>query len=172
MTVSDQGEPPLTYETRVYIKILDDNDNRPMFNERSYYIEVPETSFMGLDIPLFQVLAYDNDEGPNGEISFDVKKDEAAIFNIDEQTGVIYASGDLVYGELHTFSVSTWITTLAGYLSTWPYMNISFYEIFTFLLNQPKLTAYLCVFDESYFRWNILYQFDNKESLFLKVWRE
>ena len=106
MTVSDQGEPPLTFATRVFISVLDDNDNRPVFNQRSYYIEVPETLYSGLDIPLFQVLAWDDDEGSNGEISFSIKKDGAGIFNIDKKTGFIYATGNLVYGELHHFSVS------------------------------------------------------------------
>lgn len=105
MTVSDQGDPPLTYETRVYVKVIDDNDNRPVFNQRSYYIEVLETTYSGLYIPVFQVLAWDEDEGLNGELTFDIRKDETGIFQIDENTGMVYASGDLVYGNTHHFSV-------------------------------------------------------------------
>ena len=108
VTVSDNGEPALTYQTRIYVKVEDDNDNRPVFNERMYRLYFPETKFTGLDIEVFQVLAWDSDEGPNGELTFDIKfgKDDKKMFRIHPKHGVVYATDDLRQGEIHHFIVS------------------------------------------------------------------
>ncbi|XP_060561268.1 LOW QUALITY PROTEIN: protocadherin Fat 1-like [Ruditapes philippinarum] len=107
VTVSDNGEPALTYQTRVFIKVEDDNDNRPKFNKRLYRIQTPATEFMGLDIPVFQVLAWDDDEGENGELTFDIRnsKDDSKIFMVHPKTGMIYATDSLEYGDVHHFVV-------------------------------------------------------------------
>lgn len=108
VTVSDNGEPPLTYQTRVFVKVEDDNDNRPQFSKRLYRIRTPATEFMGLDIPVFQVLAWDDDEGENGRLTFDIRnsKGDSTIFIVHEKTGMISATGSLVYGDIHHFVVS------------------------------------------------------------------
>ena len=43
--VHDNGSPPLNSTTRVFVKVLDDNDNRPRFLERYYKVSVPQTLF-------------------------------------------------------------------------------------------------------------------------------
>ena len=43
--VHDNGNPPLNSTTRVFVKVLDDNDNRPRFLERYYKVSVPQTLF-------------------------------------------------------------------------------------------------------------------------------
>ena len=108
VTVSDNGEPPLTYQARVYIKVEDENDNRPKFNKRLYRIQTPATEYMGLDIPVFQVLAWDDDEGDNGKLTFDIRntKDDSKIFIVHPKTGMIYATDSLEYGDVHHFVVS------------------------------------------------------------------
>jgi len=55
VTISDSGEPPLTYKTQVIITVADDNDNKPVFSQRSYRMQVPESGFHGDNIPVFQV---------------------------------------------------------------------------------------------------------------------
>lgn len=97
----------MTYQTRVYIKVEDENDNRPQFSERLYRIRAPATAYMGLDIQVFQVLAWDDDEGDNGLLTFDIRnsKDDSAIFMVHPTTGVVFATDSLVYGDVHHFVV-------------------------------------------------------------------
>ncbi|XP_052280093.1 protocadherin Fat 1-like isoform X4 [Dreissena polymorpha] len=107
VTVTDQGEPPLKYETRVFVTVEDNNDNKPTFNQRLYRLQVPETLHHGNDIVVFQILAWDDDEGLNGEIEFEIRraKDDSDIFTIDSESGVIYATDDLTFGDVHHFVV-------------------------------------------------------------------
>ena len=107
VTVSDNGSPNLTYEAKVMVKVIDDNDNKPEFSDRLYRIHFPETSRGSQDFPVFQVLAWDHDEGQNGELSFDIRKgkDDSSIFKIDPVTGVVMATQDLSSGDVHHFVV-------------------------------------------------------------------
>lgn len=45
VTVSDNGNPPLTSNTRVIIAIDDVNDNAPFFEQNLYHFVVPETPY-------------------------------------------------------------------------------------------------------------------------------
>ncbi|XP_052793607.1 protocadherin Fat 1-like isoform X3 [Mya arenaria] len=107
VTISDQGEPPLKYGVRVFIDVEDDNDNRPVFNQRIYRMQFLATAHQGEDIPVFQVLAWDDDAGENGRLSFEIRtgKDDSRIFNIHPETGMIYATDDLSFGDIHHFVV-------------------------------------------------------------------
>ena len=107
VTISDNGSPNLTYQAKVMVKVTDENDNKPEFTDRLYRIHYPETSYGSKDIPVFQVLAWDDDEGPNGELTFDIRKgkDDSSIFKIDPKTGFITATQSLQNGEVHHFVV-------------------------------------------------------------------
>lgn len=63
--------------------------------------------FGGLEIPVFQVLAWDDDEGENGELTFEIRslKDETTIFSINNKTGMVYATQSLKFGDMHHFAV-------------------------------------------------------------------
>ncbi|XP_077287800.1 fat-like cadherin-related tumor suppressor homolog [Arctopsyche grandis] len=56
--------------------------------------------------PLFRVLAYDEDDGINGEIIYSAKVGKGKIiFHINPETGIIYYSGDLDSGNLYELNV-------------------------------------------------------------------
>lgn len=63
----DGGLPPNYAKATVKIKILDANDNAPVFGRLYHSIEVPENMEA---LPLFTVKATDPDEGDSGEIHY------------------------------------------------------------------------------------------------------
>ncbi|CAB1325309.1 unnamed protein product [Coregonus sp. 'balchen'] len=63
---SDKGQPPLTVECRVIIKIIDVNDNKPEIDVTSLSNTVPEDSKPGTVISLISVT--DKDSGINGKV--------------------------------------------------------------------------------------------------------
>ena len=84
--VRDQGVPSLSSSTRVKINIADSNDNKPMFRQSEYRVEVSEN--VPLDSSLVQVEASDGDQGRNGQISFSIKTQNRR-FRIEPSTGKI-----------------------------------------------------------------------------------
>ncbi|XP_074530045.1 protocadherin alpha-8-like isoform X30 [Halichoeres trimaculatus] len=63
---SDRGQPPMTTDCRVIIKIQDVNDNKPEIEVTSISNTVPEDSKLGTVISLISVT--DNDSGLNGKV--------------------------------------------------------------------------------------------------------
>ena len=108
VTVSDNGTPNLVYEAKVMVKVTDENDNKPEFTDRLYRIHYPETPHVTEDIPVFQVLSWDDDEGRNSDLTFDIRKgkDDTTIFKIHPKTGFVTATESLVNGDVHHFVVS------------------------------------------------------------------
>ncbi|XP_049898386.1 protocadherin alpha-6-like [Epinephelus moara] len=64
---SDRGQPPMTTDCRVIIKIQDVNDNEPQIEVTSISSMVPEDSKHGTVISLISVT--DIDSGPNGKVT-------------------------------------------------------------------------------------------------------
>ncbi|XP_037398800.1 protocadherin alpha-8-like isoform X10 [Pygocentrus nattereri] len=63
---SDKGQPPMTTDCRVIIKITDENDNYPDIDVTSLFNVVPEDSKPGTVISLISVT--DKDTGVNGKV--------------------------------------------------------------------------------------------------------
>ncbi|KAK9398936.1 protocadherin Fat 1 [Crotalus adamanteus] len=95
VTVIDNGIPAESTLTRVIVKILDENDNRPQFLQKFYQIklperEKPERERTARKEPIYRVVAADKDEGPNAEISYKIEDgNEHGKFFIDPITGVV-----------------------------------------------------------------------------------
>ncbi|XP_051505998.1 protocadherin alpha-8-like [Myxocyprinus asiaticus] len=66
VTATDSGEPPMTTNCRVVIKVTDINDNKPEIEVTSLSNLVPEDSKPGTVISLISVM--DKDSGANGQI--------------------------------------------------------------------------------------------------------
>ncbi|XP_063045455.1 protocadherin alpha-8-like [Engraulis encrasicolus] len=64
---TDKGQPSLSAESRVVIKIQDVNDNKPDIELTSFLNSVPEDSKPGTVIALISVS--DRDSGPNGKVT-------------------------------------------------------------------------------------------------------
>uniref|UniRef100_A0A670Y2R3 FAT atypical cadherin 1 n=1 Tax=Pseudonaja textilis TaxID=8673 RepID=A0A670Y2R3_PSETE len=95
VTVTDNGTPAESTLTRVIVKILDENDNRPQFLQKFYQIKLPERDKPERERtarkePIYRVVAADKDEGPNAEISYKIEDgNEHGKFFIDPITGVV-----------------------------------------------------------------------------------
>lgn len=85
---SDLGTPPMLSTTKVYINILDVNDNAPIFNTTSLRGSVKENEPSGTYV--MQLSANDADLGPNARIQFGFQRDEYKnLFSLNKDTGII-----------------------------------------------------------------------------------
>ncbi|KAM5240457.1 cadherin-23 isoform 1-T1 [Hipposideros larvatus] len=101
VTVEDEGTPTLSATTHVYVTIVDENDNAPVFQKPHYEIlldEGPET----INASLITVQALDLDEGPNGTVVYAIIAGNIIdTFHINKHTGVISAAKELDYEICH-----------------------------------------------------------------------
>ncbi|XP_068174112.1 protocadherin-16-like [Antennarius striatus] len=83
----DGGLPPNYAKTTVRIRVLDKNDNVPVFGRLYYSIEVPENLET---LPLFTLRATDQDVGDSGELKYKITAgDPSGDFRLDIQSGVL-----------------------------------------------------------------------------------
>ncbi|XP_075279271.1 cadherin-23 isoform X3 [Opisthocomus hoazin] len=70
VSVTDCGRPPLraTSSATVFVNLLDLNDNDPTFQNLPFAAEIAEGLPAGSSV--FQVVAIDLDEGPNGQVTY------------------------------------------------------------------------------------------------------
>ncbi|XP_052323476.1 protocadherin-16 [Oncorhynchus keta] len=100
---TDAGTPPLRAESSFTIQVTDVNDNPPLFDQQEYRQAIPEVVFPGSFV--LQVTARDNDQGPNGDITYSLlqggqagqDENQAQWFTIDPVTGIITTLSQLDY---------------------------------------------------------------------------
>uniref|UniRef100_A0A2K5YWI8 Cadherin-23 n=1 Tax=Mandrillus leucophaeus TaxID=9568 RepID=A0A2K5YWI8_MANLE len=101
VTVEDEGTPTLSATTHVYVTIVDENDNAPMFQQPHYEVlldEGPDT----LNTSLITIQALDLDEGPNGTVTYAIVAGNIInTFRIDRHMGVISTAKELDYEISH-----------------------------------------------------------------------
>ncbi|XP_040341233.1 cadherin-23 isoform X11 [Herpailurus yagouaroundi] len=101
VTVEDEGTPTLSATTHVYVTIVDENDNAPVFQQPHYEIlldEGPDT----INASLITIQALDLDEGPNGTVNYAIVAGNIInTFRIDRHTGIISAAKELDYEISH-----------------------------------------------------------------------
>ncbi|XP_057695677.1 protocadherin-16-like [Corythoichthys intestinalis] len=89
----DGGLPPNYAKATVKIRVLDENDNAPIFGRLYYGIEVPENLESRV---LFTLRATDRDSGDGGKINYQITDgDPAGDFHLDRQSGALSTSGPL-----------------------------------------------------------------------------
>uniref|UniRef100_A0A3P8RFC4 FAT atypical cadherin 1a n=1 Tax=Astatotilapia calliptera TaxID=8154 RepID=A0A3P8RFC4_ASTCA len=95
VTITDHGVPPKSTTVRIIVQVLDENDNRPLFLEKIYKIQLPERERPENEramkrYPVYRVIASDRDDGPNAEISYSIEDgDEHGKFFIEPKTGLV-----------------------------------------------------------------------------------
>ncbi|XP_070604701.1 protocadherin alpha-5-like [Erythrolamprus reginae] len=101
LTATDGGEPKLTGTVQIVIKVLDVNDNPPVFNQSVYRVKLLENTASGSLV--ITLNATDLDEGINSEISYFFTDSLALhvrkMFGINSDTGEIRVIGKLDYEE-------------------------------------------------------------------------
>ncbi|XP_027722594.1 protocadherin-23 [Vombatus ursinus] len=92
----DGGSPRLTGRLQVEVRVLDENDNPPVFNQSEYRATVPEDAPPGTAV--CRVHATDLDLGPNGEVRYSLRArqpsaggfdSDGAYFSVEELSGLV-----------------------------------------------------------------------------------
>ncbi|XP_061671070.1 protocadherin-17 isoform X2 [Syngnathoides biaculeatus] len=101
LSATDGGEYPRSGTMQINVKVIDSNDNSPVFDQPSYVVEIPENAPPGK--VLIDLNATDPDEGNNGQVvySFSGYAPERIreLFSINSRTGVIKIQGEIDYEE-------------------------------------------------------------------------
>lgn len=114
----DGGRPPKSGSVDIDIRVLDSNDNSPIFDSSGpgYEANVSESVSPGTQI--VRVRATDADEGLNGEIWYRMSAQTlstyGSVFAIDNRTGDISVVGQL---DRERHSVSNSFSLIVAYLS-------------------------------------------------------
>lgn len=96
ITASDCGSPVIkTSFTIVHIKVLDVNDNSPIFKNDSYEVTLPEDITSGQTVVLLK--ATDLDDGDNGRVGYQLVNDFGGKFRIDSKSGRLSVASALDY---------------------------------------------------------------------------
>ncbi|XP_065814705.1 protocadherin gamma-A4-like isoform X10 [Labrus bergylta] len=94
LTALDGGSPQRTGTATVHVRVLDANDNAPVFSQKVYEARLPENSPIGTIV--VTVAASDADEGLNGEVTFELSRISETgrrIFALNKTTGEIKVIG-------------------------------------------------------------------------------
>ncbi|XP_052005729.1 protocadherin gamma-A12-like [Xyrauchen texanus] len=106
LTAYDGGSPQRTGTVRVNIRVLDANDNVPVFSQPVYEVSLPEN--VQLETVVVKVSASDADEGANGDVTYEfsyLSIDAENLFAIDQETGEIKVKGEIDYEESSSFEL-------------------------------------------------------------------
>ncbi|XP_060630187.2 protocadherin gamma-A6-like isoform X5 [Anolis sagrei] len=108
LTATDGGDPVRSGTTQVKVKVLDANDNAPVFSQPIYEVTIKENIPKGSTITA--VSATDLDDGVNGEVKYSLRKitkSDLPLFLLNSTTGEIILIGKLDYeiSSLHEFEV-------------------------------------------------------------------
>ncbi|XP_030648027.1 protocadherin beta-16-like [Chanos chanos] len=96
LTAIDGGTPQRSGTVVIHVKVLDANDNAPVFSQNVYKIRLPENSPFGTLV--LTVSATDADEGVNGEVTYEfghISRDVSKLFTLDSKTGNVVLNGTL-----------------------------------------------------------------------------
>ncbi|XP_029918244.1 protocadherin beta-3-like [Myripristis murdjan] len=99
----DGGNPVRTGTASIHIRVLDANDNAPVFSQRVYKASVLENTVKGALI--LKLNATDLDEGVYGDVSYSfshVSDKTKGLIEIDPQTGEVRVAGLIDYEEAGT----------------------------------------------------------------------
>ncbi|XP_060936029.1 protocadherin alpha-8-like [Limanda limanda] len=107
LTALDGGKPPKTGEMNILVKVLDINDNAPVFSQDVYSVMLDENAPMGKTV--IQVNATDVDDGPGGEVVFSfssiVNRRLLKLFDINPSTGEITVKGLINFEEKDKYEI-------------------------------------------------------------------
>ncbi|XP_048838504.1 protocadherin beta-15-like isoform X33 [Brienomyrus brachyistius] len=107
LTAIDGGHPPRSGAVKINVKVLDANDNAPVFTKKLYRATVLENSPKGTLVTT--VSASDSDKGVNGEVTYSFRymsEVESGVFETDEKSGNIYVSGSIDFEKDQRYEIN------------------------------------------------------------------
>ncbi|XP_026050052.1 protocadherin alpha-3-like [Astatotilapia calliptera] len=103
----DGGKPPKSGNMNILVKVLDVNDNAPIFSKDVYSVTLNENVQVGT--PIIQVNATDLDDGPNGDVVYSfsnsMHQNILSIIDINSQTGQLTVKGLIDYEEQDGYEI-------------------------------------------------------------------
>lgn len=107
LTAVDGGQPPRTGTALLIVRVLDSNDNVPVFDQPVYTVNLSENAPVGTLV--IQLNATDLDEGLNGEIVYSfsnhISNRVKDLFSIDSRTGRIEVRGEVDFEESSIYQI-------------------------------------------------------------------
>ncbi|XP_072515542.1 protocadherin gamma-C5-like isoform X11 [Salminus brasiliensis] len=104
IVATDSGSPPLKTEKTIHVKVLDVNDNAPVFSKPSYNVYITENNVAGAS--LFSVAALDIDVNNNAVLTYSVVDSKvndvpaSSYFYINSENGTIYSMSSFDYEKI------------------------------------------------------------------------
>ncbi|XP_031443172.1 protocadherin beta-15-like [Clupea harengus] len=99
LTAIDGGNPPKSGTLNITVTVLDSNDNRPVFSQETYAVDLKENVPVGTVV--IKIKATDLDEGSNGDIEYALGRNlnpkVYEVFQLDSITGEIRVKGKVDY---------------------------------------------------------------------------
>ncbi|XP_038214597.1 cadherin-related tumor suppressor-like [Zerene cesonia] len=83
----DQGYPPQSSTATILLRVLDVNDNDPIFYPQRYITSIAEDMSPGSTI--LQIQAFDDDDGDNAKIMYSLESGGDGFFDVEPWTGNI-----------------------------------------------------------------------------------
>ncbi|XP_038157749.1 protocadherin alpha-8-like isoform X12 [Cyprinodon tularosa] len=107
LTALDGGKPSKSGDMKIYINVLDINDNPPIFAMNVYSVTLTENAPFGTTV--IKINATDLDDGQNGEVVFSfgnsVSSNIFDIFEINKSTGEIIVKGLIDYEKKDKYEI-------------------------------------------------------------------
>lgn len=100
VVATDQGQPVESRRSttaNVFLKVWDENDNLPVFRQRSYYASVAENLPLNPPATILQVQADDKDEDEAGTVKYTIVSGNFDnSFKLDANSGILYPATSLM----------------------------------------------------------------------------
>lgn len=107
ITATDGGSPPRSGTARINVRVLDTNDNVPVFDSSVYKVKLRENSPVGALV--IKLNATDRDEGSNGEVYYSFSSytpDRVRqMFSVDTDSGEIRVKSNVDYEETNSYEM-------------------------------------------------------------------
>ncbi len=119
LTAYDGGNPQKSGTLVIQIRVLDINDNKPVFSQPVYKVSVPEN--LPVDSVVVTVSASDVDDAANGEVTYEFSHmpvNAKSIFSIDPASGEITIKGPLDFEDSPSFEIRVKAKDGAGLAAT------------------------------------------------------
>uniref|UniRef100_A0ABM5G9Z1 Protocadherin gamma-B1-like isoform X30 n=1 Tax=Pogona vitticeps TaxID=103695 RepID=A0ABM5G9Z1_9SAUR len=103
----DGGKPPKTGTAKIWVNVIDANDNSPVFTQEVYKISLKENVPRGTSV--IDVKATDKDEGSNGQISYtfnNIPETARQKFSINPVNGKITVIESLDFEETQKYTIT------------------------------------------------------------------